>query len=335
MAAFSVAALLTFSSGHAGAQECSDLATIIGRESEKTGDSRQVEALNKAHFCSSKYQSAGKEEQAQISASYGLFGGSAGASTMQIEAKQEQECGDYYGKHWSSKVTSKELERVSNAGADVIKACINSRSFRLVNLAIEDESIVASFRYGGAKSTLISGVIVSPQDAAKCLVMNEGRTDSDLSKLVGKELHSGSTITLICNRQADPLSSSASQKRFSGGFLGLSTIDDTAEVPLIAYSRPPLPQPVAETLTANVGALGADVKTLREDLLKLRSSVSSIPFYQCPEFGGHSTLGGGSWGFYGCQGQLTSQATCVVMEFPKSQYYACTPVGKLAIEQPQ
>lgn len=319
------------------AQECTDLARVISRESEKTGNSSQIQTLNKAQLCSAKYENSTTDQRAQIEASYGLFSGGASGSSAQVHQLQEQQCQGEYGSYWSNQISSNELQRVSSVGADVVRACLQSRSFRLVNLTIQNESITASFRYGGERETTINGVIVSPPDAAKCSVLRDGNADSDLSKIVGKKLGSGSTIALTCDRQPDSASSTATQKHFKGGIVGIATTSDIAQVPMIAYSIPLLPQPVAD-------ALSRDIADIRESISKLQDSntaqaaemgvVSGLEFYQCPQLdptNGAGSLSGGSWGFYGCQGQISTQAFCVVWEYPKSAQHSCTKLGKLRI----
>lgn len=56
--------------------------------------------------------------------------------------------------------------------------------------------------------------------------------------------------------------------------------------------------------------------------------TTQVAMYQCPPM---QSLGGGSWGFYGCQGQLASTPTCTITEYPKSQAFNCTLVGKLSL----
>lgn len=50
--------------------------------------------------------------------------------------------------------------------------------------------------------------------------------------------------------------------------------------------------------------------------------------YQCPP---NTPLGGGAWGYYGCQSQIQSQPTCYEIEFPTSMTFPCTYVGKMCL----
>jgi hypothetical protein len=54
-----------------------------------------------------------------------------------------------------------------------------------------------------------------------------------------------------------------------------------------------------------------------------------VQMYRCPNV---SSLGGGSWGFYGCRGQVTSASTCLTIEYPSSRRDSCTPLGFAVLE---
>lgn len=56
--------------------------------------------------------------------------------------------------------------------------------------------------------------------------------------------------------------------------------------------------------------------------------TTRVPMYQCPP---SQSLGGGSWGYYGCQNQLSSTPTCTIIEYPNQQSFSCTLVGKLTL----
>jgi hypothetical protein len=54
----------------------------------------------------------------------------------------------------------------------------------------------------------------------------------------------------------------------------------------------------------------------------------AIPLYECP---GMQSLGGGAWGFYGCQGQITNTETCLAIEYPRSASFPCGPIGTMVL----
>lgn len=53
-----------------------------------------------------------------------------------------------------------------------------------------------------------------------------------------------------------------------------------------------------------------------------------VQMYKCP---GPVSLGGGKWGYYGCQNQITNTPTCYEVEYPKQKTFNCEPVGKMAL----
>jgi hypothetical protein len=57
-------------------------------------------------------------------------------------------------------------------------------------------------------------------------------------------------------------------------------------------------------------------------------SGTLVNMYQCP---GPVNLGGGAWGYYGCQNQIQNQASCYEIEYPTTQTYSCAYVGKMCL----
>lgn len=60
------------------------------------------------------------------------------------------------------------------------------------------------------------------------------------------------------------------------------------------------------------------------------SGASAVAMFQCPSLGGGS-LGGGDWGYYECQGQLSSNASCLTIEAPTNRSTPCTMAGYVAV----
>jgi hypothetical protein len=99
----------------------------------------------------------------------------------------------------------------------------------------------------------------------------------------------------------------------------------------------------AQTAVEAATAADAAAKALQERVAKVEAAVSTLnaqltaqTLYRCPEFPSHEqgSIGGGAWGFYGCQGQVTTQSTCSVIEYPTRRNYACTSIGRLRILPP-
>jgi hypothetical protein len=60
------------------------------------------------------------------------------------------------------------------------------------------------------------------------------------------------------------------------------------------------------------------------------AGATAVAMFQCPSLGG-GLLGGGSWGYYECQGQLSSNASCLTIEAPTSRSTACAMAGYVAV----
>ena len=172
----------------AHAQECTSLAAVIGRQTQKFGDQEQKAIASRAQLCSAKYENSTAEQRVQIEAAYGMFNGGVNGSSTQIHALQEQECQSQFGSYWSNKVTSSELDDVSQIGAEVVKACLNSQAFRLVGLSLQDEGVSASYRYNGNGTTKIDVITASPQDIVDCNVAALGKSYQDSESVSGLEL---------------------------------------------------------------------------------------------------------------------------------------------------
>ncbi|WP_139342627.1 hypothetical protein [Methylobacterium radiotolerans] len=234
-------------------QECTDLARVIARESERFADKNQVDILNTANLCSAEYDKATNEQQAQIEASYGLFSGGAKGSSQQVREMQKQRCESKYGSEWRNRVTSNEIQRVSQTGADVVKACLNSRSFRLVGLTIADEALSASFRYSGTGEIILNGIVVTPPEIADCAVLYNGKKITNLADMPGASLKSGETIALDCKRLSTKIGEN--RDNYKGGLVGIATSAEVAQVPLISYSNPPLYETTADSLARQIKEL--------------------------------------------------------------------------------
>lgn len=57
---------------------------------------------------------------------------------------------------------------------------------------------------------------------------------------------------------------------------------------------------------------------------------TNVDVYKCP-IGTNGWHPGGDWGYYGCQGQLTTNPICTNIESPNYQTRNCTYLGKMRI----
>lgn len=239
----------------ASAQECAHIAQIMGREIQRFGSDEQRAMAQRAQLCVARYESSTGEQRAQIQGAYGLFSGGASGSDTQVRTLQTQECQDRWGTDWSRLITSSEVNRVSQAGADVVRACLAGPAFRMVDLALNGEAVVATYRYGGTGSTRINGVSIQPSNIlSNCRVLVSGREHTDLSRIVGGQLPSGEAMTLTCTRAASN-NSTTQQRLFDGGSVTVATDSASPTLALIAYASPPIGESDLEALRRQIAGL--------------------------------------------------------------------------------
>jgi hypothetical protein len=269
-------------------EECVALARVMARETQRVGDQTEIDIQNRASLCSSEYRNSNADQRANIQAAYGLFSGGVSGSDTQIEELQKATCENHYGTYWSSQQHSTEINRVSQLGADVVRACLLARSFRLTTLQLVGEAVNASFLYGGTGETTIDDVFVTPPQIAKCEVAVNHRAEQDLSKLQGVSLKSGDNLTLNCERKPNTETVNG-LLHYEGGIVGIATTSDTARVPLISYYKPPIDETVADALDRRIRSLEQQLAVLERQHAALLSDLSltdptnnSAPSYYIP-----------------------------------------------------
>jgi hypothetical protein len=255
--------------GHSHAQECVDVARVMAINSIQSQSSDQQQAITQSQLCSSDYQSASDSVKASISAAYGLFSGSAGASVDKIEAMQSSRCDNKFGEYWSNKVSSLNAASVSAIGAKVVLACFQTRSFRLVGMDIGGTGITSTFQNGNLSPVTINTAVVRPADAATCTAGINDRSSS-LSELVGKTLATGDTVTLSCQRTAQTVADQPGAQHFPGGLITVATRTDAATVPLFEYYQPNISHNEADELRQSLTSLAN----------KLTSDEQQLPVYE-------------------------------------------------------
>ena len=58
------------------------------------------------------------------------------------------------------------------------------------------------------------------------------------------------------------------------------------------------------------------------------TEVRGVPLYQCPPRQG---IGGGSWGYYECEGQISSKDSCIIIEYPRNLTLPCSYIGQMLL----
>lgn len=80
--------------------------------------------------------------------------------------------------------------------------------------------------------------------------------------------------------------------------------------------------------------LQRQMKTNSEAISVLSSrtaEASSIQVYQCPKGTAPGFVSNGDWGYYGCQGQITTSDKCESIAYPHRQTQDCKSIGSLRL----
>ncbi|MCB9497000.1 MAG: hypothetical protein H6686_08980 [Fibrobacteria bacterium] len=143
-------------------------------------------------------------------------------------------------------------------------------------------------------------------------------------------LPTGSTVILKCKRK--------DQRRKS--YVTIVQSSSGQNLPLTLPWRPyddrGIPVDALNQVSLEIQQLKGDLIELDSGLIQnsqLIKSVNESPaikVYRCPKgTGGWNP--GGSWGSYGCQGQISSESHCSNIEHPNIQNRECTPLGTIRL----
>lgn len=155
--------------------------------------------LQRANFCIAEYSKADQSQQAQISASYGLFSGGAGATNTNISETQRNVCQNHYGEFWFNQEGFSDQRIVSLAAMDTVKACIDAfgKSLTVEPTFGEDESsVVIAIHWGGLGNLTLNRVIHS-NEYVHCSI-----DGADVDNLKGKStiIEASSSKAVSCSR---------------------------------------------------------------------------------------------------------------------------------------
>jgi prepilin-type N-terminal cleavage/methylation domain-containing protein len=131
----------------------------------------------------------------------------------------------------------------------------------------------------------------------------------------------------------EPITLEGSTINLMGGSVGVGTIAPAATLDVVGELK------VGSTgIGCTVTNRGAQRYNTGTDMMEYCSasgwrpmggnSGTLVNMYQCP---GPVSLGGGAWGFYGCQNQITNVSTCYEIEYGSSATFPCTYIGKMTL----
>lgn len=335
---------------NATGESCNTLLNLGLYNTTQSSSATDAQSLSLSTFCSADYSKI-EESSSQAGAvkgSYGLFsaGASASASRNEIITKQSQLCkGDFDSSHYVSKVSdySKTVYQGSLDAWNKCQSLANKGIIFDIQPSSTLQGVSVSITAPTGLSALFYGVSQSGSGKSNCTVMANGKV-ANVSMTKPFKFNAASKVTVNCIREmqtnGDDLTADAQDLTFV-------TSADNLTVPLAAignFSRMTADQIKADVNMVNQKAIAQaiiapinSISTLENSFSLLNNAVNAlstpantVTVYQCPN-GTNGWNPGGAWGFYGCQGQITTSSTCTNLEYPNRQTLNCTTLGILRL----
>lgn len=229
-------------------------------------------AVTKANLCIADYSSATKEQQAQISASYGLFSGNAGASATEITTAQHNECGGHYGAYWFSQLNLSDQKVVSDAALGAVKDCIDKYAQGLKvepTFSEPDErelSVHLTWQHG--TPLRLRRISVEPRNGADCDI--DGQSITAPRAFNHRNISPAGSVTLTCSRKPETrVISGETVQCYSEGLIVIDVTDSPATIPLFRHCN-------TDYLASRAAAVEGDVSQIRSDLGNLVQQVHGM-----------------------------------------------------------
>ena len=166
----------------------------------------------------------------------------------------------------------------------------------------------------------IDGVRVIPNENIQCKGIVDGKSvlfdESSVVTVDPKQ-------SIVCERTPAKLSDGSLY--YDEAVITIQTTLDNYSVFLPKETQ--FPDNIASQISETISELAKGVGELDARTAEFKG-IERVQLYQCPTVN-PGALGGGAWGYYGCQGQLTSTSQCKTMEFPKEVTSECKPVQKM------
>lgn len=315
--------LLTLSF-HATAGECQSVISLSKIVSTVVQDKESVEE-NAATFCSEYSRGSSVNSSTNFGASFKFLSasfGSAGATTEQVASKY---CSakEHYAK--SNDAYKQYIESISPNAYTAYQRCLELTKKDMqfdINPAtiLPDEfSMFVGFTssIGGSSN---ADLAYSASNGIYCKW-----NGNDEKKI---KIPTGSTAVLECHR------TNHKERAFVSVVRTDTSKIEPLTIPWQPYDDNGNPVDLMKEMTDNISNINEKVLTLSNNGNALASRIqdinneSVVTVYKCPE-GSDGWGPGGAWGFYGCQGQITTQTTCQNIEYPHKQTRQCIKLGNV------
>lgn len=303
---------------HAQALQCTDIARTLKEFSISTSSTSYLNSVFD-NYCeasgNTRQTNSGVGLDAVVKAIPIRFSGSHSSS----EEAMKNFCKTYSS---SSSLQDRKYsyeEKIAGKALDTVSDCLRlqSQGVTITHDVVNREKMAFFLKSGIDQKISLSGVSISGSVSCSGLVNGQPKT---INESTGIPVSKSQNFT--CTRS--PISG-ANQK--------VKLYEEAAIVVSTNFGNYNVLWPRDERLPEDMAtAIAIEVDSVRKSANSNSASIASIvgaktvPVYRCPSgtAGWHPT---GSWGSYGCQGQLSTEATCTNIEYPHQQPRSCDPIG--------
>ncbi|TDP74072.1 hypothetical protein [Roseateles toxinivorans] len=299
--------------------QCPDIAKTLKEYSIDSSSSNFLNSVFSQHCQqdgSKKSSSAGIGLDAVVKAIPIKFTGSYGSSDDAFT----NFCKSYASYSTASSNNDSYKETISIKALDTIDQCLRLQSsgVQLTHIVTNVEAM--SFYMRSSVTTTFELQGIQTTGNVKCTGQIKGHTKT-FDQAVSATIKA--TQSFSCTRQATNKPTGA--KLFDEATVTVLTNQGNYAVLWPRDERQSID--MATDIDKRITSVAADL-SLAKTALQTLTGAKPVVVYQCP-IGTQGWNPGGAWGYYGCQGQITTNSNCTNIEYPNNQTLNCTPIGSI------
>lgn len=319
MRLFALIALLACAS--ASAQKCENLIALSKTVTSTVADKSAFEQ-HAATFCSEYKKSGSSSASTNAGASFKFISASFGQANMSADEVASKVCSASSGQAASADAYKQYVETIAKGAFPAYETCVRLQDTNDLKFDVDTASLLP------AEFTIVIGYAQAVQGATTA-ALSYSASQGVTCTWDGK---TGASTTLTAPASVPVKCSRADQSKAGyAKFTRTNGVGGSLTIPWPAFDNSGVPVATLQDLNTQFGAVQQSVTEVQKQLLALTTSTSQ-QIYICPA--GKTpgvNPGGGAWGFYGCQGQVTTQSTCVNIEYPWSEIRTCSARGQMKL----
>jgi hypothetical protein len=312
----SILLAVTFS---AAAQNCENVIALSRIVSTSIADKSSVDQ-HAANFCSEYSKRSSSGSSADFGASYKFFSASFGNSNLSADEVASKVCSASSSNQASNDAYKQYVETISPNAYTAYQQCLN-----MTQSDIRFEVDVAAV-LPAEFSVLVTFRADNPADNSARLsyVASSGITCQwGDTRTKDRTLQDKTSILFRCARQDQTKPGYVKVARTNG-------VQGSLTLPWIAYTKEGMPIATLVNIQTRIAGLEGQV-TIAANAISAINGANAVSVYKCPTGNTPGWNPGGAWGSYGCQGQLSSSATCKNIEWPNEEVRTCSPIGLMRL----